>query len=174
MCNWKYKLCVCCLCSLYCLYLVDALRPDENSCTFADDVIKCIFFDKTYRVLVKISLKVVCNIPINNSTAFMQKIVRRRSGDKPLSEPMLIKLADANNRHSTSMSQSAVLWSPTKKYLAGYDISIPLPIDIFVWYPCTPEMIKFIIKVIYFSNVTTAELSWRMHQCGIIAPVQNR
>ena len=53
---------------------------------------------------MKISLKFVPKGPINNIPSLVQKMVWRRSGDKPLSEPMLAYLTDAYMRHSASMS----------------------------------------------------------------------
>ena len=44
------------------------------------------------KCMIKISLKFVTNGPINKISAFVQIMVWRRSGDKPLSEPMMVRL----------------------------------------------------------------------------------
>ena len=50
------------------------------------------------------SLKVVPKGRTNNSPALVEIAARRRTGDKPLSEPMMAQLNDAYVRHSSSMS----------------------------------------------------------------------
>ena len=42
--------------------------------------------------LIKFSLKYVCKGPIDNNPALVQIMAWRRSGDKPLSEPMIVTL----------------------------------------------------------------------------------
>ena len=42
--------------------------------------------------------------PINNIPAFVQVMAWRRPGDKPLSDPMMVKFTKAYMRHSASMS----------------------------------------------------------------------
>ena len=79
-------------------------RPRENRRHFADDVFKCIFLNENVMILVKISLKFVPKTPINNIPALVQIMAWRRTGDKPLSEPMMTQFNDACIRHSASMS----------------------------------------------------------------------
>ena len=43
-------------------------------------------------------------VRINNKSALVQIMAWRRSGDKPLSEPMLVNLTDTYMRHSTPVS----------------------------------------------------------------------
>ena len=52
----------------------------------------------------KISLKFVPKGPINNIPALVQIMAWLWSGDKPLSEPMMTKIADEYMGHSASMS----------------------------------------------------------------------
>ena len=47
----------------------------------------------------RFSLKFVPMGLINNISALVQIMAWRRSGDKPLSEAMLIQITDANMRH---------------------------------------------------------------------------
>ena len=53
---------------------------------------------------MKISLKFVPKGSINNIPALVQIMAWRRTGDKPLSEPMMTQLNDAYMRHSASIS----------------------------------------------------------------------
>ena len=55
-------------------------------------------------ISIKIPLKFVPKSQINIIAAFVQIMARRRPGDKPLSEPVVVLFADAYVRHSTSMS----------------------------------------------------------------------
>ena len=57
---------------------------------------------------LKISLKFVPKGPIRNIPALVQVMAWHRPGDKPLSDPMMIKFTDAYMRHSASMSQIKV------------------------------------------------------------------
>ena len=59
---------------------------------FADDIFKCIFLNGNIWIPIKISLKFVPKGPINNIPALAQILAWRRSGDKPLSEPMMVSL----------------------------------------------------------------------------------
>ena len=50
-------------------------------------------------ILIKILLQFVPKGPIDNKPALVQVMAWRRTGDKPLSEPMLTKFTDAYMRH---------------------------------------------------------------------------
>ena len=71
---------------------VNSLRPRQNGRHFADDVFKCNFLNENFWIPIKISLKFVPKGPINNILALFQEMAWRRSGDKPLSEPMMVSL----------------------------------------------------------------------------------
>ena len=66
------------------------LRPRGNEQHFADDIFKRIFFNENVWISIKISLKFVPKDPINNISTLVQIMVWRCSGDKPLSEPMMV------------------------------------------------------------------------------------
>ena len=53
---------------------------------------KRIFLNENVRISIEISLKFVLKGPINNIPALVQIMAWRRSGDKPLSEPMMVSL----------------------------------------------------------------------------------
>ena len=69
------------------------LRPRQNGRHFADDTFKSIFLNENVSISIKVSLRFVPNGPINNIPALVQKMACRRPGDKPLSEPMMVRLA---------------------------------------------------------------------------------
>ena len=73
-------------------FTLNTLRPRQNGPHFADDTFKRIFVNETFRISIKISLKFVPKGPINNIPALVQIMAWRRSGDKPLSEPMMVWL----------------------------------------------------------------------------------
>ena len=71
---------------------INTLRPRRNEQRFADDIFKRIFFNENVWISIKISLKFVPKGPINNIPALVQIMAWRRSGDKPLSEAMMVSL----------------------------------------------------------------------------------
>ena len=71
---------------------LNTLRPRQNGRRFADDTFKRIFLNENVRISIKISLKFVPYGPMNNIPALVQIMAWRRSGDKPLSEPMMVSL----------------------------------------------------------------------------------
>ena len=71
---------------------INTLRPRRNEQHFVDDIFKRIFFNENVWISTKISLNFVPNGPINNIPALVQIMAWRRSGDKPLSEPMMVSL----------------------------------------------------------------------------------
>ena len=73
-------------------FIINTLRPKRNEQHFADNIFKRIFFNENVWISIKISLKFVPKGPINNIPALIQIMAWRRSGNKPLSEPMMISL----------------------------------------------------------------------------------
>ena len=71
---------------------LNTLRPRQNGRHFPDDIFKCIFFNQNVWFSIKISLKFVPEVRINNYLALIQIMAWRRPGDKPLSEPMVVSL----------------------------------------------------------------------------------
>ena len=59
---------------------------------------------KMFEIPIKISVKFVSYRAIYNIPALVQIMAWRRTGDKPLSEPMMTQFNDAYMRHSASMS----------------------------------------------------------------------
>ena len=58
----------------------------------ADEIFRCIFVNEKICILIKISLKFVPRGPIDNNPALVQIMTWHRPGDKPLSEPMIVRL----------------------------------------------------------------------------------
>ena len=75
------------------------LPLDKMAAILADNNFKCIFFDEKFCILIQISLKFVPKGPIDNKRALVQVMAWRRTGDKPLPEPMLTQFTDAYMRH---------------------------------------------------------------------------
>ena len=71
---------------------VNSLRPRLNRRPFADDIFKSIFLNENEWISPRISLKFVPKVQINNIPAWVQIMAWRRSGGKPLSEPMMVSL----------------------------------------------------------------------------------
>ena len=72
--------------------IINTLRPGQNGRHFTDDIFKWIFLNENVWISIKISLTFVPKVPINNIPALVQRMAWRRSGDKPLSEPMMDSL----------------------------------------------------------------------------------
>ena len=71
---------------------LNTLRPRQNGRHSADDILKCIFLSENLRIAIHISLKFVPRCPFNNNPALVRIMAWRQSGDKPLSEPMVVSL----------------------------------------------------------------------------------
>ena len=69
----------------------NTFRPRRDGHHFPDDIFKCILLNENAWILIKILLKFHKG-PINNIPALVQIKAWRRSGDKPLSEPMMVSL----------------------------------------------------------------------------------
>ena len=69
----------------------NSMRPRQNGRLFADDTFKRIFLNENIRISTKNSLKCVPKGLINNIPALVLIMAWRRPGDKPLSEPILVR-----------------------------------------------------------------------------------
>ena len=70
---------------------INSLRPRQNGRLFADDTFKHIFLNENIRISTKNSLKFVPKGLITNIPALVLIMDWRRPGDKPLSEPKLVR-----------------------------------------------------------------------------------
>ena len=80
------------ICSITRAEWVNTLRPRQDGRHSADNIFICIFFNEYCCILIEFPLKYVRKGPIDNNPALVQIMAWRRSGDKPLSEPMVISL----------------------------------------------------------------------------------
>ena len=74
------------------LSCINSTLPKQNGRHFAEDTLKRIFKNEKSCILIRISLKFVPKRPIDKKTALVQVMAWRRTGDKPLPEPMLTSL----------------------------------------------------------------------------------
>ena len=79
--------------------LINSFPLDKMAAILAEDIFKWIFLNENDRIPIQISLKYVPRSPIDNKPELVQVMVWCRTGDKPLSEPMLIQFIDAYMRH---------------------------------------------------------------------------
>ena len=84
--------------------LLDTLRPRQNGRHFPDDISKCIFLNENIWSSIKFSTKFVPKGQPNNIPTLVQIMTRRRPGDKPLSEPMMVVFIDTYMRNSAPMN----------------------------------------------------------------------
>ena len=68
------------------------LRPKQNCRHFADDILKIIFLNEYIWIPLRISIKFVPKVRINNITALVRIMAWRQPGNKALSEPLMISL----------------------------------------------------------------------------------
>ena len=65
---------------------------DKMAINFPEDIFKCIFLNENVWISIKISLKFVPQGTINGIPSLVQILAWRWPGDKPLSEPMMVRL----------------------------------------------------------------------------------
>ena len=80
------------------LWLTNSSPPGQNGRHLAD-IFKCIFLNENDKILIQISQKLVPRGPVDNKPALVQVMVWRRTGNKPLSEPMMFQFTDAYMWH---------------------------------------------------------------------------
>ena len=71
---------------------VNTLKPKQNGRHIPDDIFQYIFLNEKAWILIKISLNFVPKGRINNIPALFQIMVWHRPGDRPLSEPVMVRL----------------------------------------------------------------------------------
>ena len=136
----------------------NTLRQRQNDRHFADDTFKRIFLSENVGISIKIFLKFVHKCPISNIPALVQMMAWCRPGDKPLYEPMVVKLPThtcvtrpqwvntlrprQNGRHCADDIFKCILlngnvWIPNKislKFVAKGPINnIPSLVQIMAW-----------------------------------------
>ena len=71
---------------------LNTLWPKQNGCHLRGDTFKRIFFNENVIISIEISLKFVAKGPTSNIPALVEIMTWRRPGDKPLCQPMLVRL----------------------------------------------------------------------------------
>ena len=129
---------------------INTLRPRQNGRRFADDTFKRIFLNENVRISIEISLKFVLKGPINNIPALVQIMAWRRSGDKPLSEPVMVSLL-THIYASLGLNELRLLQSPSL-----------LPIGLLVAYATWSPMSWMMSPVACLAELThnVAETRW--------------
>ena len=118
---------------LLCVHIIfNTLRPRQNRRHFADDILKCIFLNENAWISLKISLKFVPKVRINNIPALVQIMAWRWPGDKPLSEPMMVSLL---THICITRPQWVKLATPLSK--TKYKNAVMNSIDIGIWWKGT-------------------------------------
>ena len=74
------------------LFFFNTLWQRQNGCHFVDNIFKCIFMNVNVWILFKMSLKFVPNGPINIILSLVQIMACGRPGEKPLFEPIMVRL----------------------------------------------------------------------------------
>ena len=72
---------------------------DKMAAILADDIFKGIFVNERFCISIQISLKFVPKGSVDNKSALVQVMAWRRTGDKPLPEPVLTQVTDAYMWH---------------------------------------------------------------------------
>ena len=71
---------------------LNTLNPRQNGHHFPYVIFRCIFLNENIWIAINISLSFVPKGPIDNIPSLVPIMAWRRSGDKPLSEPMMVSL----------------------------------------------------------------------------------
>ena len=70
----------------------NTLRPRHSGRHFADSTFKCVLWDENIGISINIYLNFVPKGQIGGIPALVQMIDWRRPGDKPLSDPVMVRL----------------------------------------------------------------------------------
>ena len=67
------------------LVTINTLRPRQNGCHFSKELFTYIFLTENVWISIRISLKFVPKVPIDNKPALVQIMIWHWTGEKPLS-----------------------------------------------------------------------------------------
>ena len=127
-------------------HVVNTLRPRQNSLHFPDDIFKCIFLNENVRISLKISLKFVPTVRINNYLTLAQIMAWHHPGNNPQSEAMMVSLPThiCITRPQWVKSLQFIWWSDTLRWnsstrctiftwvhlIQSYDTSLLIPVNV--------------------------------------------
>ena len=115
--------------------LLNTLKVRQNGRHFADDTLKRIFLNENAGISIQISMRSVNKGPINNIPALVWLKAWSRPGDKPLSEPMLVRLPThicvtrpqwVNQSNAWTLEQTRTIWCVFKMYACYVTLSMCL------------------------------------------------
>ena len=100
---------------------LNTLRTRQNGCHFTDDIFKCIFLNENVWISIKISLKFVPKVPINNIPALVQRRIYSSLGLNELTHwpledvAVILKYTFQNHYMEHSLGthcEIALMWMP--------------------------------------------------------------
>ena len=97
------------------ILVANTLKPRQKGRHFADDIFNCVFLNENVWISINISLKFVPKGPIDSIPALVRMMAWRRSGDKPLSEPMVVNLL-------THIRVTRPQWLNCERLITNYSI----------------------------------------------------
>ena len=124
--------------------IVNILRPRQDGRHFPDDIFKYIFLNGMHEIWLRchhgaiwhvvpwFHLSFVCNGLFNNIPALGQIMTGRQSGDKPLNEPVMVKLPT----HICVTRLQHVKYEPVQCILKAKFINTWHFLIHFVWWKC--------------------------------------
>ena len=123
------------------MQLFNILRPRQFGRHFPD-IFQRIFVNENIRILIWISLTFVPRVPIDNKPALVQDVAWCRPGDKPLSEPMMLRLP----------THICVTWPQWVKVISGTVFAIYMFLCV-----CVLKIIMIKIGVVLFTRKISFE-----------------
>ena len=125
----------------------NTLSPRQNGRHFPDDIFKCIFLNEIIRISIKISLKFVPKVAINNIPALVQIMAWRRPGNKLLSEAMMVNLLT----HKCINRPQWVKWFQTwgKTWYTNFNWSASTWFEAFAWWNTLKKYDNLYISIFY-------------------------
>ena len=90
--------------------LLNSSPLDKMATNLADDIFNRIFLNENVWILIKISLKFVPRDTIDNIPPLVQIMAWRRPGEKPLSEPMVVRCSASVSEHIGSQGDVIVIF----------------------------------------------------------------
>ena len=79
--------------------VINTMKPEQNGRHFADGIFKCIFLIENLHIWIEISLEYIPEGSMDNNSALVYEMALHQTGNKPLPQPMPIKLYDALWHH---------------------------------------------------------------------------
>ena len=144
---------------------INTSRSKQNGWQLADDLFKWIFLNEIVRISIKISLKFVPKGPIDNNPSLVQIMAWRRLGDKPLSEPMMVRLATHICITRPQWVRTLTSWTTSHfspSHRTGYGVSIV--------YILEARTVCIITRIMYYGHhklETQNTVSWWQKVSGL-------